>query len=266
MLSVFRHEIKQYGRSAIIWNVSLVLAMVFYMSLYPAFSEQAAALEKFMASFPTAVRQALGLELDAYASIAGFYAMVLTYITLAGAIQAMNIGTSIVSKEEREKTAEFLLAKPISRLNILTAKFSAGLSILLITNVVFIAAARFTIAVFSKTTIDTSTFILLSATLGIVQLFFFVLGFLLSVSAKKIKSVLSVSLSVVFLFYMLGILDSVLGVESVRYVTPFKYFDMQYIIKNGSYEWIYVAIEAVLVITAIAFSYFIFQKRDIHTV
>ena len=35
-----------------------------------------------------------------------FCSMILSYVMLAGSIQAMNLGTSLVSKEERGKTAE----------------------------------------------------------------------------------------------------------------------------------------------------------------
>lgn len=266
MKTLFIHELKQNRRSAIIWILSLTAISAFYLSLYPSFAEAGAALNKFIMSFPDALRKALGMSLDPANMLASFYAMVIGYVTLAGAIQAMNIGTGIVSKEERSMTAEFLLAKPIKRTTILTAKLAVVALIIATTNLFFIVVVWLVISSFANTNIDTSTYLLISATLLFVQLFFASLGFFISVSAKRVKSVLSVSLATVFGFYIVGILDSVLGAEATRYLTPFKFVDPQYVIKHNSYEWIYLVIEAVFIVAAISAGYLIYLRRDIKSI
>ncbi len=184
---------------------------------------------------------------------------------LAGSIQAMILGTSIVSKEERGKTAEFLLTKPVHRSQILTAKLVAALILILITNVVYMISVPLLLNAIAGATIALKTFLLLSLTLFFVQLFFLGLGFLISVSAPKIRSVLAVSLTTVFGFYTAGILDSIIGNTAIRYLTPFKYFDFSYIVKNGSYEIRFMVIEVVILILAITTSYYIYMKRDIRS-
>ena len=72
-------------------------------------------LKKYLKDYPEPVRKALGLSVDSISSILGFYSYIFLYITLCGAIQAMNLGTSIISKEVSEKTADFLLTKPVTR-------------------------------------------------------------------------------------------------------------------------------------------------------
>ena len=88
----------------------------------------------------------------------------------------------------------------------------------------------------------------------------------MSASAKKIKNVLSVSLVTVFSFYIVGMFDAVLGAKTVRYLTPFKFFDMIYIYKHGAYEWPYPLIEIVFVIASIAAGYYIYNRRDISSI
>jgi len=84
--------------------------------------------------------------------------------------------------------------------------------------------------------------------------------------ARKIKSVIPVSLGTVFGFFIAGMLASTIGDEAVRYITPFKYFDTNYIIKNSSYEATFIIVEIVFIIAAITASYIVYCKKDIHAV
>ncbi len=265
MISMLLHELKQYQKTTIIWTVCLIAGAGFYLSLYPAFAQDIEAVQKLIENFPAAFRDALGLTPDMYGSIIGFYRLTLSFIILAGAIQAMNIGTSIVSKEESENTAEFLLVKPVRRSKILTSKLVASLTLLLITNIIYLVSVPIVVKVLADATIDLEIYVLMTLTLLFVQVFFLALGFLISVVAPKIRSVLSISLSTVFGFYIIGMLDTLLGAKTIRYVTPFKFYDLEYIAKNHSYEPVFIVIEVIFVTVAIAASYYIYSKRDIHT-
>ncbi len=265
MLNMYLHALKQYRRITIIWIISLVAVAALYMALWPSMASQVQALQKILANYPKALLAALGVGSGGFASFAGFYSIVMAYVMLATSIQAMNLGTGIVAKEEHSHTAEFLLAKPVNRTQVLTAKLLAALTLLLITNAFFMAAMWAEISILANTTMDGKTFILMTLTLFIVQLFFLGLGFLVSVTAPKIRSVLSISLSTVFAFYIIGVFDSLIGSKAVRYLTPFKFFDNQYIFKHGSYEPAFLVVEAVFLAAAIIAAYYFYLKRDIRT-
>ncbi|MFZ3373533.1 MAG: ABC transporter permease, partial [Desulfitobacteriaceae bacterium] len=70
----------------------------------------------------------------------------------------------------------------------------------------------------------------------------------------------------VFGFFILNLLDSVIGNKATRYLIPFLYYDSAYIIKNASYETSFVVLEIVFVVAAIGASYLIYSEKDIHTV
>ena len=264
-MNMFLHELKQYRRVTITWIVSLVTGAGLYMALYPSIVPSLDAMKKILANYPKALLSALGVGPNVFLSFAGFYSIILAYMMLATSIQAMNLGTGIVTKEERSHTAEFLLAKPVNRTQVLTSKLLAALTILLTTNAFFMGAMWAGVSVLAKTTMDGKIFILMTLTLFIVQLFFLGLGFLVSVTAPKIRSVLSISLSTVFVFYIIGVFESLIGAKAVRYLTPFKFFDNQYIITNSHYEPGYLVLEAVLLVGAIAAAYYFYLKRDIRT-
>lgn len=265
-MNIFVHEMKAYRKSTIIWSVSLVLIIALFMSFYPAFSKDAEGFQKIMEGYPEAIRNAIGFNLGDFFTILGFYCFPLSFITLCGAIQGMNLGTSIVSKEVREKTADFLLTKPVTRTTVLTAKLMAAFVSIVMTNIVYLAVTIFIALQVKTDDFSVKILIMLSLTMFFIQLIFLALGIIISVLVPKIKSVLTISLATVFAFYFLGMFSSTTGEEAKRYISPFKYFDTAYIIKHESYEASFLWVGAVIIILAITASYIIYAKKDIHAV
>jgi ABC-2 type transport system permease protein len=178
----------------------------------------------------------------------------------------MNLGTSIVSKEVREKTADFLLTKPVTRTTVLTAKLMAAFISIFLTNIIYLAVT-ITMAYQVKTEdFSLKILIMLSLTMFFIQLIFLAIGVIVSVIVPRIKSVLTVSLTTVFAFYFLGMFSSTTGEEAKRYISPFKYFNTAYIIKQASFESTFLIVGAVIIILAITASYFVYAKKDIHSV
>jgi ABC-2 type transport system permease protein len=262
-MNIFFHELRSYRKSTVIWIGSLCLLTIVFLLMYPAFTSDVAASKKILASLPTAVREGLGISLNNFFSIYGFYSYLYIYVVLAGAIQAMNLGVGVISKEESGKTADFLLTKPVSRASVITSKLLAAFSLLAITNAAYISVAFLAARITSKHALDARIFLLISLTLLLTQIAFLALGILFSVIIPKVKSVIAVSMPVVFTFFIIGTLGAILGNQNVRYISPFKFYDSNYIINNGSYEIKYIVFEAVLVAAAIAASYVIFIKKDI---
>ncbi|MGG3469208.1 ABC transporter permease subunit [Neobacillus pocheonensis] len=265
-MNIFLHELKAYRKSTIIWSISLVLIIALFMSLYTSIAKDAEGFMKIMGNYPEAIRNAIGFNQGNFFTILGFYSFPLSFVTLCAAIQAMNLGTSIVSKEVREKTADFLLTKPVTRSQILTAKLLGAFVSLIITNIIYFAAASLLALQVQTDDFSMKIFFLLSLTIFFIQLIFLALGIIISVIVPKIKSVLTISLATVFAFYFLGMFSDTTGEEVKRYISPFKYFNSAYIIKHSGYEVSFLITSAVIIVLAIAASYVVYSKRDIHAV
>ena len=265
-MNMFFHELKANRKSTFIWTMSLILIAILYLSFYPSFVKDAEQFSKIMEGYPEAIRNALGVNLGNFFTILGFYCFPLSFITLCGAIQAMNLGTSIVSKEVREKTADFLLTKPVTRNTVITAKLMAAFISIVITNILYLIAATLMALQVQTDEFSYKVFLLLSLTIFFVQLIFLALGIIMSVVFQKIKSVLAVSLPTVFGFYFLGMFFDTTSDEAKRYLSPFKYFDTADIIKSSTYETSFLIAGAVIIIFALASSYFVYSKKDIHSV
>ena len=265
-MNMFLHELKAYKKSTIIWTFTLVGLVILFLSMFPSISREADAFKKLLEGFPEAIRMALGLSVETIGSILGFYSYIFLYISLFGAIQAMILGTSLLSKEVREKTADFLLTKPVARTQIVTSKLLAAFTSLVITNVFYLGGATMMASLVETKEFSGKIFLLLSMTLFFLQLIFLALGIIVSVVVPKLKSVLPISLGTVFAFFIIGALASTTGDKALRYLTPFKYFDFAYIVQNSRYESSFMVVAIGFIAIAITASYFIYSKRDIHVV
>lgn len=265
-MNMFLHELKAYRKSSIVWTISLVLLIIIFLSIFPGFSKDAAEFKKLIEAYPESVRKAIGISVDSIASFLGYYSYVFGYIMLFASIQAMNLGTSVLSKEVREKTADFLLTKPVSRVKIVTYKLLAIVTSLIITNIIYITVATIMALAVKNDNVDFKIFFMISITTFFIQLMFVALGLIVSVLISKIKAVLPISLSMVFGFFIISMFGSVIGDKAVRYITPFKYYDAAYIIKNSAYEINFIIIEIIFVIGVTLLSYVIYSKKDVHAV
>lgn len=263
---MFLHELKAYRKSTVIWTFSLIGMVILFLTMYPAFSKDAEEFIGLLEGFPEELRKAIGLSLDSFFTLIGFYSYVFLYIKLGGAIQAMNLGVSILSKETREKTADFLLTKPVTRAKVVTAKLLAALTSLVITNVFLIATTILIASIVKTGEYSVNLLFMISITLFFIQLIFLALGVIVSVIFPKIKSVISVSLGTVFAFFIVGMISSTTEDAALRYVTPFNYFDSAYIVKNSSYELSFLLTGILFIIVTIMASYIIYQKKDIDSV
>jgi ABC-2 type transport system permease protein len=264
---IYMHEFRTRLRSVLIWSLADAAILFLFYSLFPAFSEQAALLNQMLSRFPPALLEAFGMGNLDMSSILGFYAFLFIFVQLCLSIQAGNYGFGLVSIEESELTADFLLSKPVSRWQVLNSKLLAAFTSLTITNLVIWAFSFISIAIYGGgRPFDTGTLLLVLASIVIFQLFFLTVGLVVSLLVRRVRSVTPYSLGLGFGAYVLSAFSGVFGDVKLEYITPFKHFDPAYIIKNGAYDTPLVLLNVAISIIALLVSYWLYLHRDIHAV
>jgi ABC-2 type transport system permease protein len=99
------------------------------VSLFPFLAGDAELLRDMMANFPEDLLMAFGMNGTDLSTVLGYYSFVFLFVQICLAIQASNYGFALVSIEERELTADFLLTKPVRRNRILTIKYLAAFTV-----------------------------------------------------------------------------------------------------------------------------------------
>ena len=265
-MNVYIQELKMSARSAAYWTLGMLVLLLMFMQMFPAFSKDAAVMQQIISKFPPEFAKALGLSTLDLSNVMGYYGFLFTYMLLIGGIFAMKSGISVLSEEVRAKTADFLVVKPITRTAIVTAKLFSVLTNIVLQNIVYTSLAFIVIESISKEPYDLKVFFLINLSLLLVQLFFASLGLFVGVAMKKIKTVLPVALGMVFGFFVLQLLNQSLTDAKLGYITPFAYYDIAYIIETVSYKPEFFIINCFLVIGFTAAAYLIYNKKDMPSV
>jgi ABC-2 type transport system permease protein len=265
--NIYRHEFRTRLKSVVIWSLALIFLIVFFFSLFPVFADQAALMNDMLSKFPQEMRAAFGLDKMDLATVLGFYSFVFLFAQLCLAIQASTYGFGLVSIEESELTADFLLSKPVSRTQVLTSKLLAALTSLLITDLIVWVSSFVAILLFrGGREYDPTTLLLLLLSILIFQLFFLSVGLLISLLVKRVRSVTPYALGLAFGAYVLSAFSGVFGDVTLELLTPFKHFDAAYIAKYGSYDAPLVLLNVAVTLISLAVSYWLYIRRDIPSV
>jgi ABC-2 type transport system permease protein len=265
--NIFRHEFRTRLKSVVIWSLALTFLIVFFFSFFSVFADQAALMNEFLARYPQQLRAALGMDRMDLATVLGYYSFIFLFVQLCLAIQASNYGFGLVSIEESELTADFLLSKPVSRTQVLTSKLLAALTSLTITNLVVWVSSFAAISLFrGEREYEPLTLLLLLLSIVIFQLFFLSVGLVISLLVKRVRSVTPYALGLGFGSYVLSAFSGVFADVKLEYITPFKHFDPNYIIQHGAYNMPLVLLNVAVTLVALAVSYWLYIRRDIPAV
>jgi len=263
-MNIYKQEFKMHLRSVITWSVALAALIFVYVSLFSSFAKDAELLNKGIANFPKELRMAFGLNGMDLSTVLGYFSFAFVFVQICLAIQAANYGFSLVSVEEREWTADFLLAKPVGRVQILTSKLLAALSGLTITNVVvWISSFGFINLFKGDRTYEAKPLLLLLLSILVFQLFFLTVGLVVSLLVKRIRSVTPYSMALGFGMYVLSAFGGMLDESTLEKITPFKHFDPHYIIQHGAYDLPLVLISVSVIVVSLVASYVLYTRRDI---
>lgn len=262
--NIYSLEFKMNLRSVVIWSIAVAIMLLMFISIITSIAEEAELMNEMMSEFPPELLMAFGMENMDFASTMGIYSFAIIFVQIGLAIQAAYYGFSLVSVEERELTADFLLAKPVGRSQIMTSKLLAAISGLLITNLVVWICSFLFLEIFAGDRIyDSRILILLLLSLFIFQLFFLSVGLLISLLVKRVRSVTPYAMALAFGMYVLSVFGDMLGESILENMTPFKHFDSGYIVANAGYNTPLVSISLFVIVVSLVASFLLYRRRNI---
>ncbi|NQT59092.1 MAG: ABC transporter permease subunit [Bacteroidetes bacterium] len=266
-MNIFMYELKLYRKSIIIWSASIVGLLVMFMAFFPAIAADASLMDLILENYPKEMLKALGMDGSlSLSTIPGYLTFIFVYAQLCLALQSSYYGFHTLSVEERELTADFLMTKPSSRKQIITAKLLAASVSLVITNLFTWAGTFLGITIYQGGhTYNTGYVIVLLSSLIFFQLFFLSIGMLISVMVKKIRSVLTFSIALAFGLYIMNAVRGIVEGELLGIITPFYHFEASYILEHGTYNMPMASISFGVIIVSITSSYILYMKRNIRS-
>ena len=262
-MNVYFYELRAIRLRTIAWIIATVALMGMYFSIYPAFSKDADTLRAMFENLPPAMRHIMGIGDMKLFSFLGFMGNIFPFITLIGAVQAATLGLGILSKERAMKMSDFLLTKPKTRRSIFWQKFLAGATTLIITQIIVTAAAFVIAGAVGAGSFSTREFLLFWGAFVLIQFWFYSAGLLVSQLVKKLKATTPLGLGLSFGFFLLAIFAVIIGDESVRWLTPFRFIDYKKIVTDGAYNMVHVLFGLALVVVFTTVCYVIYTRKDV---
>lgn len=264
-MNVFMIEMKAHKKSLIIWCIAILLMVGTGMSKYKVFSTSGQSINDVMNELPKVLQSIFGIGVFDLSKASGFYGILFLYLVLMTTIHAAMLGANIVSKEERDKTTEFLMVKPISRDKIITAKLSAALVNIIVLNIVTLISSIVIVGYYGQGESVNSDIGLLMVGMFILQLIFMFIGTALAAVSKKPKTAPSVATGILLGAYLLSmVIDIDTELEILKYITPFKYFEAKNIISYGGLEPVFVILSIVIIAVLLRATYVFYRKRDLN--
>lgn len=264
-MNVYLRELRASRRSLILWCAGMFLFILASMGKYAAGVASGQSFDAIIGEMPPALQALFGTSDLTFSKASGFYGMIYLYLLLLAAIHASMLGAVIISKEERDRTSEFLFVKPVTRTGVITSKLLAALTCAVVLNLVTWASSVWLVGYYGKGEDAGAGIARLMAGMFFVQLVFLSVGAAAAATLKRPKGAAGIAAGIMLAAFFLDVAIDINGkIDWLKFLSPFEYFNAKLIIGHGEgLSAGYIALCAALTAALTAAAYVFFRKRDL---
>jgi ABC-2 type transport system permease protein len=271
-MNLFKIEIKKNIKGSIIWGIVLSGILALYMAFFPSmrdagFSEL---LDGKLDMLPEGLLDSFGLsEMPDFSIFMEFYTYVFQFIIIGIAIYAMILGTKALSKEEGDKTIEFLYAKSVTRSQIIISKMISSILLLCIVVLMVMTTSIFA-DLFLNGGKNALMILIVNSMMLIPILVYWAIGFAISSFLKDDNKSIVIAISLFFGTYLIGMVANTIDdLEILKYLSPinynsaaeiFKFFDNRI---GAELNIPAIILSAVIFVIGIATTFIKYNKKNL---
>jgi len=264
MKTIFCKEFRRTRIGLLIWSAVIALITFFSISEYPVVSQNIDRVEEALQLIPKIGQLICGVyDIDLTVPI-GYFAVMYYWIGLIVFTHAIYIGASMIAKESRDNTVEYLFTKPYTRGIIVWAKILAGFLNIFVVGAITIAMNLLAmLPVTSDPTVYGQVFV---SGIGMLftQCILMLLGFLCSAFFKNYRSGVMGAATVLIGSYCLMFFVQNIDMPSLNFLSPLTFFAISEVIRNGL-NILYVLISVVEIGVCIFFTQRLYSKKEMIT-
>lgn len=263
-MNLFYREWKTNCKSLLLWSLGIFLMIAGGMSKYAAASKSGQSIAEVIRKMPPSIQALFGVGTFDLSQAIGFYGVIFLFLSIMAAIHSSLLGATIISKEERDKTSEFLFSKPITRRRIISQKISIAVILVILLNLITLFSSLWLVDWFNKGESVNMAIVKLVFGMGILQFIFLSLGFGISAISKNARSAPSKVSSLLLFFFLLNrvvVLNQRLSF--LRFFTPFSYFDAGDLMNKAGFNPMYLLLSVLIITLLLILTYALYEKRDL---
>ena len=260
-MTIYIKELKQSFKSLCIWTASIAFMMLVCVLLFPEMKGEMDSVSSIFANMG-GFTAAFGMDKLSFGQLMGFYGIECgNVLGIGGGFFAALAGISVLANEEKERTAEFLLTHPISRVSIIAQKLLSVLTQVVVLNIVVVAVSLISAAVIDES-FEMKEFILLHVAYLIMQLE--ISGICFGISAFIKRGSIGIGLGLALAFYFMNLVCNMTEqAEFLRYITPYAYAEASNIISEGRLDTVLIVIGIIIAVIGAAVGFVKYTKKDI---
>lgn len=260
-MTLCKKELRQGLLPLCIWTGATASMLLVCVLLFPEMREEMDEVSQIFANMG-GFSAAFGMDRVSFGELMGFYGVECGNILgIGGGFFAAYVGITLLSKEEKDRTAEFLLTHPISRNYVVAQKLLAGLIQVILLNVIVFAVSGLSILLIGEQA-SWNLLGLLHLAYLLMQIEVFCLTF--AVSAFLSRGSVGIGLGIAAVFYFLNIIRNLTEQAGfLRYLTPYAYAEAADIISEEQLSLELILSGILVSIVAVVISFLRYGRKDV---
>ena len=262
---MFKREMKINFKSFLIWTLILIILFSVVFLMYPSImnSDNIQMMNEMLKIFPEEMLKAFNMDISNIDTAFGWLKTEgFVFVLLITGIYSGILGSSILLKEENDKTIEYLNSLPITRKNIVINKILSAI-IYISAMILFLGIFNF-IGLSIIENFDKKLFLLLSITPLFSSFTIFSICLFVSTFTHKTKKTLGISLAIVFISYFLQIISELSETtEFLKYISIFTLADIRNVITNITINPIMILLTIILFLLFIILTIIHYNKKEL---
>ena len=262
---MLKREFKVNLKSFLIWTGILIGIFLFTFSIYPFIinDESLKSMDELMKSMPPEFLKSFNMDITSISTAYGWLKSEgFMFVLLIVGFYSSLLGSSIVLKEENDKTIEYIGSLPITRNKIMTNKIIVAITYII--GMVLLLGLFNYIALTLSGDFDKTQYLLLSITPLFIGLPLFGLNLFISTFLHKTKKTVGISLGLVFLFYIVNMISEIAeNVNFLKYFSIYTLADIRNVISKVEINPIMILISLIITVVFIIISYIRYNKKEL---
>ena len=201
---------------------------------YGTVVENAVSIIPMMDAMPRIVKVIFGMDILPIDTPLGYYVCMYLWYSMVAFAHAIVLGATIIAKEERDRTAEFIYTMPYSRKTIISGKIIAtAINVLCMTIFTFLCIILTLVSQMNGESIMPE---ILTTMIGMFlhKCYALLLDCFFSSLFNYHRTAMSMAISFFALSFVLAtVIEFVGNMEFLNFLTPFRYFFAPYVVTNG---------------------------------
>lgn len=233
---MLKRELKINRNSLLLWTGILAFLFIVVFLVYPSIMASNESINEMLKSFPEEMLKAFNMDISGIDTAYGWIKTEgYTLLLVIGGLYSAILGSTLLIKEENDKTIEFLYSKPISRNKIINSRVFCGLiNIFMMFLIIYLVNL---VGLYFSDCLVIKEFTLMSFAPLFACYTIFFMTLMISTLCRKTKKSMSVGIAIVFVSYFIQIISNLSDkLEKFKYFTMMELSSIRDVLTKGYFN------------------------------